>query len=341
MPATREEKGKKPMRAPYNKQDGAGGRKRPHPSSGPSSSGSKGPFKKPRTAPGAPRPDGLQGASKIKSSIRQTRRLLSKPDLAPGTKIEAERRLVALERDLAALSRVNVEKNRASRYHGIKFFERQKLTRKIKKCKRALEAIDNGSSSNMNKHGDHDDDGDDDDDDGGKETQSREEIEKNLKTYRELLHYVLQYPAELRYVALFPSGVTDPMIPHTTESDKSRQKAYAHLQTVTKAIQEGTLSAEPEVELETADRAHRSKLASSSSSTRRAAQDATASSHAHPSDQKIQGKKDKGEKKKDKRNKPDAKKSKKSNHHDDSDDEQESTPAGGVQDDDFFAQDSD
>lgn len=62
------------------------------------------------------------GVNKIKSLLRQTRRLLSKESLPPGVRIEAERKCKALERDLEERAQSNKERTMASRYHKVKFF---------------------------------------------------------------------------------------------------------------------------------------------------------------------------------------------------------------------------
>ncbi len=216
---------------------------------------------------------GLPGASKIKASIRQTKRLLAKPNLAPGTKIEAERRLKSLEADLEIVSRKQAEKSRASRYHRIKFVERQKLVRRIARCKRNLARLESGKAAQ-----DSDSDGDASDDDEGYKQQrikeskmSEGELEKLLKSLRELLQYVVQYPADLRYVALFPNAEEGPSPPDAKEKDKSRQNAFQHLQRVKKAMKDGEISNEPEVELNSKDRSLK-KLATSSGTSRAGAE---------------------------------------------------------------------
>ena len=62
------------------------------------------------------------GVNKIKSLLRQTKRLLSKESLPPGVRIEAERKCKALERDLEERAQSNKERTMASRYHKVKFF---------------------------------------------------------------------------------------------------------------------------------------------------------------------------------------------------------------------------
>lgn len=270
---------------------------------------------------------GLPGASKIKASIRQTKRLLAKPNLAPGTKIEAERRLKALEADLEVASRKQVEKSRAVRYHRVKFVERQKLVRRIARCKRNLARLESGKTAE-----DSASDGaasDDDDGDEGyakqraKESKmSKDEINKLLSWLRELLQYVVQYPADLRYVALFPNAEEGPSPPNANEKDKSRQMAFQHLERIRKAIKVGEISDEPEVELNSKDRTLK-KLANSSSSSNGARKKSTESSGQQKSSRK-------------------ADKTQQHVHQaTDSDDDDDAGAPAGVKDDDFFAQDSD
>jgi hypothetical protein len=304
--ASKEEKGKARMRATekqppspskqHRSDGGSGGdlahsskRKRASGSGGSSSMGHDGKNAK----YGGEKPSGQPGVSKLKSSIRQTQRLLAKPNLAPGTKIEAERRLKTLEQDLEKLQHSKVEKTRAARYHGVKFFERQKLTRRIRRCKRTLDRHTHPSA-------DHDDNDDGDNDDGDGASMDAGEVEEKLRVYRELLHYVLQYPADLRYVALFPEGAAEAVLPNQREKDRTRQRAYAHLQAVRTALAQGTLSTAPEEELEHHDRP-KPKLAPSSTVP-------PAKKHAH-------------------RTKPSATRSEQNLPH-------------GIEEDDFFARDS-
>lgn len=60
--------------------------------------------------------------SKIKAQLRQTRRLLDKPDLNPDVRVTSERRLAALQDELAKAEQSNLEKKMVTKYRGIKFF---------------------------------------------------------------------------------------------------------------------------------------------------------------------------------------------------------------------------
>ncbi|KAK4688117.1 hypothetical protein P7C73_g2000, partial [Tremellales sp. Uapishka_1] len=119
-------------------------------------------------------PDGLPGLSKIKASIRQTKRLLAKESLEPSLRVSTQRRLTALEADLAQASKREVEKKNGAKYHMVKFYEKQKLLRLIRR---------------LQKDGDG--------------------AEKDLEAARIMLNYVLHYPNTEKYIALFPSEKDD------------------------------------------------------------------------------------------------------------------------------------
>ncbi|CAL1711632.1 unnamed protein product [Somion occarium] len=65
-----------------------------------------------------PKPQqGLPGVQKIKSALRQTRRLLAKEKLGADVRVETERRLKSLEKDLAEAERIRKERTMSKRYH--------------------------------------------------------------------------------------------------------------------------------------------------------------------------------------------------------------------------------
>jgi len=66
--------------------------------------------------------ESLPGVQKIKSSLRQTRRLLLKENLAADVRVETERRLRALEADLAHAETARKERTYSIKYHKVKFF---------------------------------------------------------------------------------------------------------------------------------------------------------------------------------------------------------------------------
>lgn len=102
------------------------------------SSSHKGQSKPKARQPQPTAPDAAPGVQKIKSSLRQTRRLLAKvpipvqfpeiqlnsiqDNLAADVRVETERRLKSLQADLETAEVVNKERAVAVRYHKIKFF---------------------------------------------------------------------------------------------------------------------------------------------------------------------------------------------------------------------------
>jgi len=70
----------------------------------------------------APSEDTVPGVQKIKSSLRQARRLLAKENLAANVRVETERKIKALEADLIKAQNARQERAMAVKYHKVKFF---------------------------------------------------------------------------------------------------------------------------------------------------------------------------------------------------------------------------
>ncbi|KAH9067519.1 hypothetical protein EDB87DRAFT_1552906 [Lactarius vividus] len=130
------------------------------------------------------------GVSKIKSALRQTRRLLAKEGLAADIRVESERKLKALETDLVAAEKAKKERALATRYHKAKFFDRQKLIRKIKQTKKRLE--EDGVSSKVRKAL------------GAELFELR--VDLNYVLVR-LFKHLCNYPRLEKYISLFPPDV--------------------------------------------------------------------------------------------------------------------------------------
>ncbi|KAF8627607.1 hypothetical protein AX15_004313 [Amanita polypyramis BW_CC] len=125
------------------------------------------------------RSDTLPGVQKIKASLRQTRRLLAKDNLAADVRVETERRLKALERDLEKAEIGRKERTLAIKYHRVKFFERQKIVRRIAQTKKQITSA-NGDTGHL---------------------------ESNLFDLRVDMNYILHYPKTRKYVSLFPPEI--------------------------------------------------------------------------------------------------------------------------------------
>ncbi|KAF9513796.1 hypothetical protein BS47DRAFT_1329316 [Hydnum rufescens UP504] len=149
----------------------------------------------------------LPGVQKIKSTIRQTTRLLAKGNIKADVRIETERRLASLRADLAQAEQARQEQAVAVRYHKVKFFEKKKACRRINRVKRDL-AQDTP------------------------EMETRRKLEEALFEYRVDLNYILHFPKLKKYVSLFPpaeatsENTTSSKTPSdsTSETDAIRQE---------------------------------------------------------------------------------------------------------------------
>ncbi|CCO30201.1 rRNA-processing protein EFG1 OS=Coprinopsis cinerea (strain Okayama-7 / 130 / ATCC MYA-4618 / FGSC 9003) GN=EFG1 PE=3 SV=1 [Rhizoctonia solani AG-1 IB] len=153
------------------------------------------------------------GVQKVKSALRQTRRLLAKDNLAADVRIASERRLKSLEADLAKAEIRKKERKIAMRYHKIKFFDKQKVTRKIAQAKRALETPE------LDK-------------------KERKKLQKELLSHRVDLNYILNHPKLDKYIALYPSSESN-----DDQTDKLREERRL---LVRQAMERGEMDAEPE-----------------------------------------------------------------------------------------------
>lgn len=72
-------------------------------------------------------------AGKIKRKRRDLERVLRKPGLAASKKVEIERAIKALEQDLIDAEKNNQMRKMAKKYHMVKFFEKKKAIRSLKK----------------------------------------------------------------------------------------------------------------------------------------------------------------------------------------------------------------
>ncbi|KAJ7099344.1 hypothetical protein B0H15DRAFT_543577 [Mycena belliarum] len=156
------------------------------------------------------------GLQKLKSSLRQTRRLLAKDKLAADVRVETERRLKALEADLEVAELGKKERALAVRYHKVKFFERQKVVRKLNQTKKKISAGDTP------------------------------ELQSKLHALRVDLNYILHYPKTKKYISLFPPELRKGETQEPA-NDAGRDEVRAW---VTTQMASGEVSAEPELHLD-------------------------------------------------------------------------------------------
>ncbi|EAU91805.1 hypothetical protein CC1G_04573 [Coprinopsis cinerea okayama7 len=171
-----------------------------------------------------PKASALPGKQKIKSSLRQVRRLLAKENLAADKRVEAERRLKALEAELQQVEQAHKERALAIRYHKVKFFERQKVTRKLNQVKRRLDSAD-GSE--------------------------KEQLEAQLLEERVNLNYILHYPKTKKYISLFPPEVRKGEVTEAskTDAEKTNREREEIRQWIRDSMEKKELPSEPETQL--------------------------------------------------------------------------------------------
>ncbi|KAI0740875.1 hypothetical protein C8Q76DRAFT_587656, partial [Earliella scabrosa] len=195
---------------------------------------SKRPQHKKHPTPTPQSSNALPGVQKIKAALRQTRRLLAKDTLAADVRVATERRLKSLEADLAKAEQARLERTMATRYHKIKFFERQKVVRKLVQAQKQLAAA--------------------------VEKKERKKLEARVAELRVDLNYILHYPKTKKYISLFPPEVRkgegtgkekEREDAEKSETDRQREEIRRWIR---RQMDAGALSWEPEVELGKEDR---------------------------------------------------------------------------------------
>ncbi|KAG0640453.1 hypothetical protein HOY80DRAFT_1041922 [Tuber brumale] len=115
----------------------------------------------------------------LKKKVRDLQRLLNNPSssLPADVRLENERALSAFQSELSTVQSAAKERRIAKRYHMVRFFERQKATRKLRKMERELEKV------------------------GGEDGMA--EVGKKVYEARLDLNYIMHYPPREKYISLF------------------------------------------------------------------------------------------------------------------------------------------
>ncbi|KAL1719856.1 hypothetical protein EV715DRAFT_198428 [Schizophyllum commune] len=178
----------------------------------------------------------IPGVQKIKSSLRQARRLLQKEKITADVRNNTERRIKALEEELEKAELARKERTLAAKYHKVKFFERQKALRKVQQLKRELA-----------------------------EKPEDEDLQSRLFERRVDLNYVLHYPKLKKYISLYPPQKSDDAAPQPPVDTSETDAARAELRdSIRQRMQAGELPAEPEVDIDSRPRATEKRDASNS-----------------------------------------------------------------------------
>jgi len=117
--------------------------------------------------------------NEIKTQIRSLKRLLSSSDLPPGVRITKERALASAQHELTESQAADRRSKMIARYHKVRFFDRQKATKRLKKARKALKDCE--------------------------DVGEREQLGKQVDDYELDVHYAMYFPLDVPYVALYPT----------------------------------------------------------------------------------------------------------------------------------------
>lgn len=171
------------------------------------------------------------GVSKLKSQLRQANRLLRKDDLTPTLRETTQQKIAELQAAIENHTTKQKERQNAIRYHRVKFFDRKKVTRRLKKVLGELEqaGLD------------------------GQSPEAIRQLETEVKLLRVDLNYVRHYPKHLKYVSLCPSGeykshkIPTSPLPETAPSTKDPDSLRSYVRNyIYRLMESGKLSDTPE-----------------------------------------------------------------------------------------------
>jgi hypothetical protein len=124
----------------------------------------------------------IQSTHELKRKIRDAERTLKRTNINATTKLTMERRISALKIELEHIlvQKKTLEKRKKNheKYKFVRFMERQKVTRRIRKVERELKTVE------------------------GKEKKA---LEKEFQQLKINLNYTLHYPEAYKYISLFES----------------------------------------------------------------------------------------------------------------------------------------
>ncbi|PVH87045.1 hypothetical protein DL98DRAFT_556999 [Cadophora sp. DSE1049] len=150
----------------------------------------------------------------IKKRIRDVTRRLERSENAPADKkLEDERALTAYQQELAGAEAEKIRQKMIKKYHMVRFFERQKATRQLKKLrKRLLDA---------------------------KSTEEVETLKAQMHIVEVDLNYTQYYPLSEAYVSLYPLTKTGDEEHDDSKKEKPKPPMWAEVE---QAMEDGTLN---------------------------------------------------------------------------------------------------
>ncbi|KAL8948358.1 MAG: hypothetical protein Q9222_005454 [Ikaeria aurantiellina] len=170
---------------------------------------------------GAPKPMHMKSSSvsvnALKTKIRDVTRVLQHAqDLPLDIRIEKERALAGYKQDLEKAQTEKERQRMIKKYHMVRFFERQKATRNLKKLRKRLAAAATDSPERRN-------------------------LETQIHSAEVDLNYAMYHPLDEKYISLYPNQETERADGETgSVATTSKPAMWA---TVEKSMANGSLQA--------------------------------------------------------------------------------------------------
>lgn len=127
-------------------------------------------------------PEKAEGKSAIKKRIRSVKRLLAKEDLPETVRITKEAALKSLHELLNGKQKSEQQKKLAKKYKMVKFFDKRKVSRKLKSTVQAISRTTDDNERSM--------------------------LLIEAKRLKDELNYVVHYPSNEKYISLYPTTET-------------------------------------------------------------------------------------------------------------------------------------
>jgi hypothetical protein len=178
----------------------------------------------------------------LRKRLRDTQRSLNRPSLPANVRTDLERRVKAIEHDMAQQAADSSANALAQKYKYVKFVERKKILRRIAQ----LESADKKSDDGIKEE------------EGDSEVEivdSKKTKESRLEELRLHLAYIDHFPADLKYVSILSTELSDSGL-------ETRQSILSHLSSL---LESGQLT--PGKIIRSADIFTKKKQASASSTT--------------------------------------------------------------------------
>ena len=150
----------------------------------------------------SPAPASSSSVNQLKSRIRDITRVLQHSERLPaGARVDKERALASYKEDLDTATRAKKKRQMIQKYHKVRFFERQKATRQLKKLRIRLEKGTSGSA----------------------ETTS---LQSEVHAAEVDLNYTLFYPLDEKYISLFPRSGRGKIDTSTKQNSEKRPSLW-------------------------------------------------------------------------------------------------------------------